>query len=270
MSYSCHICKNTLIYDEKSASCPLNHGVDISKHVYINLLLSQKSSKKRHGDDKLMAISRQDFLNAGYYRHLLDVLKTQSLKYSSNNGEFLDLGCGECYYSDNIKTFLKDNGVYMEFFGIDISKESRAVAAKRKSGIKLAVASASSLPFEDQSLDIVLNVFAPNFFDVVRVLKKGGIFIKVVPLEKHLLELKENIYDNVYLNKYEDTAFEGLNLIDKISIEKEIFLENNTAIHRLFKMTPYYYKTGETDQKKLSYLETLKVLTQFEVRIYQK
>ena len=249
--------------------CGENHSYDISKFGYVNLLLSQKSSKKRHGDDKLMARSRREFLDKGYYAHLLESLRDFALKYGVNGGNFLDLGCGECYYSANIKAFLDEKGVKMDYYGIDISKDILAVGSKR-GGISLAVTSASDLPFEDDSLDIVMSVFAPSFDDTVRVLKKGGTYIKVIPLERHLIELKEAVYDEVYLNKGEKEALDGLELVEKVSLEKMIDLENNADIDALFKMTPYYYKTSQKDQEKLTKLDKLSVLTQFQVLIYRK
>ena len=157
----------------------------------------------------------------------------------------------------------------MDYYGIDISKDILAVGSKR-GGISLAVASASDLPFEDDSLDIVMSVFAPSFDDTVRVLKKGGTYIKVIPLERHLIELKEAVYDEVYLNKGEKEALDGLELVEKVSLEKMIDLENNADIDALFKMTPYYYKTSQKDQEKLTKLDKLSVLTQFQVLIYRK
>lgn len=249
--------------------CCENHSYDISKFGYVNLLLSQKSSKKRHGDDKLMARSRRDFLDKGYYGHLLEKLRELSLKYCTNGGEFLDLGCGECYYSSNIRHYLAENAVEMNFYGIDISKDILAVGSKR-GGISLAVASASDLPFADESLDTVMSVFAPSFDDTVRVLKKGGTYIKVIPLERHLIQLKEAVYDDVYLNKGENEVLSGLSLVEKQDLEQVIHLENNGDIDALFKMTPYYYKTSQKDQEKLTRLDSLDVLTQFRVLVYKK
>ncbi|MBQ6868593.1 MAG: methyltransferase domain-containing protein [Clostridia bacterium] len=269
MGFICPKCKKPLKIIDNAMKCGENHSYDISKFGYVNLLLSQKSSKKRHGDDKLMARSRRDFLDKGYYSHLLEKLRELSLKYGANGGDFLDLGCGECYYSSNIQHFLKEKGVEMGFYGIDISKDILAVGSKR-GGINLAVASASELPFADESLDIVMSVFAPSFDDTVRVLKKGGTYIKVIPLERHLIELKEAVYDEVYLNKGENEALSGLELTEKYDLEQMIHLENNADIDALFKMTPYYYKTSQKDQEKLTKLDTLDVLTQFRVLVYRK
>lgn len=268
--FICPICKKALRFSEKTAECEENHSFDISKSGYVNLLLSQKSNKKRHGDDKMMALCRQSFLNRGYYGNLLELLREKSLKYSTENGSFLDLGCGECYYSKGIEEFFKANKRHMDFYGVDISKDILSVAAKRKGGISLAVASVSALPFSDGSLDMVLNVFAPNSSEVLRVLKKGGILIKAIPLKSHLLEIKEAVYDSVYLNKAEPKELEGFEIAESMELKNKIFLANGEDIENLFKMTPYYYKTSKEDQQKLLSLGSLNVSTEFGILIYKK
>lgn len=270
MGFICPKCKNKLEFHDKTAVCCENHSYDLAKSGYVNLLISQRSSKKRHGDDKLMAFSRRDFLDKGYYSHLLEELKRLALKYCLDGGSFLDLGCGECYYSAGIKSFLEANGRFLSFYGVDISKDILSVGAKRKSGISLAVASASDLPFSDGSLDTVMSVFAPSFDDTVRVLAKGGIYIKVIPLARHLMELKEAVYDSVYLNKGESEELHGLTLLERFDVKRVIEINEAADIDSLFKMTPYYYKTSRKDQEKLLQLSKLSVSTEFRILVYKK
>jgi 23S rRNA (guanine745-N1)-methyltransferase len=40
--------------DERRLFCENGHSFDLAKSGYFNLLLSQQSKEKRHGDDKLM------------------------------------------------------------------------------------------------------------------------------------------------------------------------------------------------------------------------
>ena len=50
----------------------------------------------------------------------------------------------------------------------------------------------------------------------------------------------------------------------------EIELNSNEDIQSLFKMTPYYYHTSDTDKAKLESFEKLEVTTDFAVYIYEK
>ena len=269
--FICPVCKESLADCTSLYKCANNHCFDKSKFGYVNLLQSQKSSAKRHGDDRLMIRARRDFLDKGYYGFLRDELCVISLKYLNNADFIADAGCGECYYSSKIYEELKNNGSDAVFFGIDISKDALEFAFKRKCGFPTAVASVFSLPFADNSLDAVFNVFAPEADgEFYRVLKGGGFFIEVIPLENHLFELKKEIYDNPYLNEVPEALLQGFELAEEIKIRKEIALDNNEDIQNLFKMTPYYYKTGIEDQKKIDSLQSLNVQAEFGIRIYRK
>lgn len=269
--FVCPVCKRRLDDCGTIYRCESNHCFDKSKFGYVNLLQSQKSSAKRHGDDRLMIRARRDFLDKGYYGFLRDELCKISLKYLKNAENAADVGCGECYYSSKIFEEMKNAGTDIKFFGIDISKDALEFASKRKCGIQTAVASIFSLPFADCSLDAVLNVFAPEADDeFLRVLKKGGFLIKVIPLENHLMELKKVIYDKPYPNELPSAETRGFELVEEVRICRETELCSNEDIRNLFKMTPYYYKTSIDDQKKIDGLNTLGVQTEFGIRIYKK
>ncbi len=269
--FICPVCKNRLSDCNSLYRCENNHCFDKSKFGYVNLLQSQKSSAKRHGDDRLMIRARRDFLDKGYYSFLREELCRISLKYFMDAECIADAGCGECYYSAKIFEELKNAGSDTELFGIDISKDALEFAYKRKCGFPTAVASVFSLPFAENSVDAVLNVFSPEADDeYYRVLKNGGLLIKVIPLENHLYELKREIYDKPYLNEVPDAEMRGFEFVEETGICNEIYIDNNEDIRNLFKMTPYYYKTGIEDQKKIDSLQSLKVQAEFGIRIYRK
>lgn len=70
-----------------------------SEKGYVNLLLSQKSKDKRHGDDTAMITARRDFLDLGYYLPLCEATTDAVLACAKDGDTLLDLGCGECYYT---------------------------------------------------------------------------------------------------------------------------------------------------------------------------
>lgn len=266
INFVCPVCKSALEEEEKIYACENGHCFDKSKFGYVNLLLSQKSSAKRHGDDRLMVRARRDFLGAGYYDFLLEALEEILKRYLAHNAEILDAGCGECYYSSSISEKF-DFG----FVGADISKDALEFASKRKTKFKTAVASVFDLPFPSNSFDCVLNIFSPEADgEFHRVLKGGGILIRVAPLEKHLFDLKAAIYDKPYLNDVANKEIDGFKLLESKKIRKTINLKSGTDIQNLFKMTPYYYKTGKEDQQKISRFETFETQAEFEIAIYGK
>ncbi len=271
INFICPVCGKYLFEEEKLYRCENGHCFDKSKFGYVNLLQSQKSSAKRHGDDRLMVRARREFLDSGYYGFLRESLCGVCRKYLPDGGDFLDAGCGECYYSSGLKDFYSENKTEIFVAGVDISKDALEYASKRKSGIPLAVASLFDLPFEDESFDAVLNIFSPDADDeFFRVLKKGGYLIKIIPLENHLLGLKAAIYDKPYLNDVPDSEIGNFICVKTSQIKMNLTLDSNEAIQSLFRMTPYYYKTGVVDQQKINNLNHLETQAEFEIRVYRK
>ena len=117
--FVCPVCRRELEDCGSLYRCGGGHCFDKSKFGYVNLLQSQKSSSKRHGDDRLMVRARRDFLDSGGYSFLLDALCEISMRLIGG-GAVLDAGCGECYYSSGIKKGLLESGINDEFFGVDI------------------------------------------------------------------------------------------------------------------------------------------------------
>lgn len=271
INFICPVCSQELTEHEKLYKCESGHCFDKSRFGYVNLLQSQKSSAKRHGDDRMMVRARRDFLDAGFYGKLRDALCEICEKYLPDGGYVLDAGCGECWYSAGLKQHFSEKGKEIFISGVDISKDALEFASKRKSGIPLAVASLFDLPYADESFDAVLNIFSPEANEEFRrVLKSGGYLIKIIPLEEHLLGLKAAIYDKPYLNDVPDAKINGFSLLKSRQVKIQISLNSNEAIHNLFKMTPYYYKTGIDDQQKINNLNHLETQAEFEIRVYRK
>lgn len=262
--FICPVCGEALSTNGKSYMCPQGHCFDIAKSGYVNLLMSNAAG--RHGDDKTMVRARTEFLNAGYYEPLADRLVSTVKKLVSDGAVIVDAGCGEGYYSAKI-----EQATGGRVIGIDISREALIAASKRSRSMALAVASTAAMPVPDESADVVLNVFSPLFEDEFRrILKSGGHLIRVVPMEKHLWELKELVYDKPYENEKPELELKSFELESAEELIYEISLESGEMIQKLFMMTPYYYKTGEADQKKLQSADKLKTELEFCIAVYRK
>lgn len=265
-NFICPVCKSEISLFGRTYKCPNNHCFDLSKDGYVNLLMSQQSSLKRHGDDKLMVKARRDFLEKGFYNELRQALCETLKEALPEDATIVDVGCGEGYYTSEISKV--DD---FEIFGIDISKDALKYAAKSVKGSSFAVASAFSLPFAENSADCVLSVFAPSAYEEFsRVLKNDGKLIKAIPLENHLWELKCALYKEPYKNKPEKRNDELFKLVSQKEIKYKINLTEKEDIENLFKMTPYYYKTGREDAERLLSLESLETTVHFGVEVYEK
>lgn len=262
----CPVCGSKFTQKEKSLVCNNNHLFDIAKQGYVNLLCGKSKSGDLIGDNAAMAQSRQAFLNKGYFSALADGLCEYIASLEKENPTMLDICCGEGYYSQ--KVLEKQPG---ELYGFDLSRQMVRLAAKRKLDASFFVANISHIPIKDESIDIAFHLFAPfheNEFS--RVLRKNGVLLSVVPGENHLFELKEKIYDTPYKNDEQLPKTEKLKLSEKFKISNIISLASNEDIQSLFAMTPYYYRTSQSDKEKIQSLDRLETRIEFVVGVYKK
>lgn len=257
----CPVCAELLSVSGRTYGCPNGHTFDIAKEGYVNLLLGSKSGD-RMGDDKFSARSRRDFLNQGYYTALKDALCDI---FRDRSGSLLDICCGEGYYT----AALAENP-NLDVYGFDISKEMIRLAAKRGRGT-FFVANLASIPVQDSSFDYAVHLFAPfKASEFSRVLKPGGALYTVVPGSYHLFGLKSALYDTPYLNDEALPDSPGFRLVGTKKVTGSIVLKNKDDIEAVFRMTPYYFHTSQTDREKLSTYESLQTQIEFLIAHYVK
>lgn len=218
-----------------------------------DLLLGSKSGDKT-GDSKESARARHSLLAKGYY-HCLKAYLADTMQ-----GTVLDICCGEGYYDDYSGTL----------YGFDISKEMVRLAAKSKGQNNYFVANLSAIPIKDKCADTAIHLFAPfNEKEFSRVLKEDGVLYSVVGGKNHLWELKEILYDTPYKNDEQPPATEKLKLISKTKVTDRVKI-SGTDLKTLFSMTPYFYRTGEADKKKLDTIDELMLTVEFLILEYRK
>jgi len=264
MMFVCPVCRGRLQKADGAFKCKKGHSFDISRRGYVNLLL--RTSSGVHGDDKIMLRARRDFLEKGYYGCLRSALAGCIRSYCPNPESILDAGCGEGWYTCGIAREFPQAVVC----GFDISKDALALAG-RHAGIQFAAASSFDIPMPDESFDVVYNVFSPIApAEFSRVLKKDGILVCALPDRRHLWQLKQAVYDTPYENPPPSEKLELFEHLESIPVKHLLRLNENEDIQNLFKMTPYYYKTSETDRKKLEKVEKLEVQLEFVLTVYRK
>jgi 23S rRNA (guanine745-N1)-methyltransferase len=270
----CPVCNKRMEKIEKKYICEGNHNFDISKFGHVNLLLSNQKNSKLPGDNKEMVLSRKNYLEKGYYEGISNAVNEVVNK---NLGELkeiniLDIGCGEGYYTDRLKNNLNNLNIKSNIVGIDISKEAVISAAKSYKDIEWIVASASSLPIEDESLDFIICMFAKIIpEEKIRTLKKGGKLIVVSTGEEHLLQLKEVVYEAVRKEFY--SPVEDLNIfthLETMNVKYEIEILEKDSIENLFNMTPYRWRSPQLGVEKLFSLDNLKTTVEVNIDIFEK
>lgn len=257
----CPVCGEKLKFTDSRLLCCKGHNFDLAKEGYVNLLRSGKSGD-RIGDDKQSARSRRDFLNKGYYQPLADALCDL---LHNRQGCLLDICCGEGYYASRISQVTD-----LQVYGFDISREMVRLAAKRGCGTYF-VANMASIPVEDRSFDVAIHLFAPfKELEFARVLKNGGTLYSVIPGKFHLYGLKQALYDTPYYNDEALPLTEQLQFVQTHRVRASICLQNRTDIESVFRMTPYYFHTSQTDKEKLFAYEQLETDIDFVIAEYRK
>lgn len=265
MLYICPKCKSKLEKCEKSFICTNNHLYDISKKNYINFLLSNDKNSMNPGDSKDSLEARHAFLTKNYYEFIFNKVNELLKDYDKIN--LLDIGCGEGYYTYNLK---KQHPLY-NIYGFDISKDAISIATRyTKNDINWFVANSKNIPIENNSIDVVLAMFSfvtPS--EIERVLKKDGIIIQVCAGNNHLIELKQTIYDNVVI-KNKDNLQLPFKLIDSLEHKTTITINSNEDIINLFKMTPHYYRIKKDNKTLLDNLNSMDITLDIIINVYKK
>lgn len=231
----------------------------MAKEGYVNLLLGSKSGDKR-GDDKYSARSRRDFLSKDYYAPLKDTLLEL---FADQTGTLIDICCGEGYYTSALATLPS-----LDVYGFDLSREMVRLAAKR-GGATCFVANMAAIPVADASFDYATHLFAPFMEEeFCRILKPGGKLYTVIPGKRHLFGLKQALYDTPYENDEQLPSTRKLQLSGSIKVTAEIVLNSREDIEAVFRMTPYYFHTSQTDRNKLDALTSLHTPIEFIIAQY--
>lgn len=233
----CPKCGKELIEIGNTVKCKNGHSYDVSKEGYLNLLLANKKNSLDPGDNKEQVLARKNFFEKEYFKPLVDEIKKMLLGYF---GVLLDAGCGTGYYINNLRE-------RFSCIGIDISKEAIKVSSKLTHETNI-VSSIFDMPIKDNSIDVLLNIFAPKpLSEFKRVLKKDGIILEVIPSIYHMIELKNEMYENSYLNSVDDKKLDGFNLINESEVKYTIKILAEDIVN-LIAMTPYNFSGKKFDK----------------------
>lgn len=185
----CPICKASLAAAEPSLVCANGHRFDISAKGFTTMVPNCAPLK---GYDAAFFDSRQHIMQAGYYNALVNALThvlANELTEHPARPMLIDAGCGEGHYAKTLR-----GSIACTIFALDYSKDAIRCAARGANDILWLVADVADMPLATASADALIDVFTPaNYAEFSRVLKPGGLLIKVIPAAYHMHEIRELI-----------------------------------------------------------------------------
>lgn len=271
---ACPLDQSPLTRVGNSWVCAENHSYDRARQGYINLLPVQFKRSKDPGDSKAMVQARRSFLHRGHYQPISDALNeavTERLsaptKAAAQPLSILDAGCGEGYYLQRLKASLGSTAGW-QLLGLDISKWAILAAAKSDSTLHWLVGTNAHLPIQTQRLDALLCLFGfPVYSEFERVLKPGGLLIKLDPGPEHLIELRQALYER--LEPFKSGVVPAMECIARQSIGYRTRLDESDAIDELIRMTPHAFRAPAAAIDQLTGQGTLEVTVDVDMVIYQ-
>ena len=253
----CPLCKAPLARRDNSLVCAQRHCYDIARQGHVNLAPGHREQFYT----KQLFESRAAVFAAGLFKPVVDELTAALDRYlpgaSSPDGAtqrsdaggdaesvppglpvVVDAGCGEGYY---VKNVCPDRPLAR--VGFDLAKDAVRMAARGAGDAAFFVADLANIPLADGCADAVLDVFTPaNYAQFGRVLKPGGVLLKLAPRAGYLRELREAAGDRLRRTSYdggdvERYAHSRMELLETraITYTKEVAPE--LALH-VARMTP--------------------------------
>jgi 23S rRNA (guanine745-N1)-methyltransferase len=243
---------------EGALCCANRHSFDIARQGYVNLLGARDKRSKDPGDSKAMIAARHRFLEAGYFERVAGRIAELLSPHLGHDSVIVDAGCGEGYYLQQLRqTLLEAGHSGHRMVGFDVSKWAVQRAARRFPGTWL-VASNRNIPLAEQSVDVVLDMFGfPDFESFARILRPGGLLLRVRAGPRHLLEMREIIYQQIKSADVADVAPEGFTRVNAEALEYALPHLMQAALADLLLMTPHLFRASSAGKERLGALETL-------------
>ena len=257
------------------------HPFDVARQGYVNLLPVQQKKSKAPGDSQQSIDARKRFLNAGHYQPLNDLIcqkmaalltaKKASINQKDKPINWLDIGCGEGYYTQAMAQTGMDVLIAADISKpavVELAKTSKALGrlwyqqakdSASKETIKAAaiyplVTSAAHLPLRAHSINGISSIFSPILPEAFNeVLSDEGYLIIAKPDMGHLATMREALFDDVREHDSEKFLQElapYFQLLETYYISSSLNLSAEDLAD-LMTMTPYAYRARSDKRQAL-------------------
>ncbi|MHB9132424.1 MAG: putative RNA methyltransferase [Armatimonadota bacterium] len=256
--FACPVCAGEMSVQGEQAPqlvCAQGHAFDFARQGYVNLLLSHQKHSQEPGYDIETLRARKAMLETGFFAPLATQL-VEFMQYISDRQprqdatlNVLDAGTGEGFvFAQVINEFVSATRHRVCAVGTDISRPAIQLACQLDAPVIWCVANLMKrLPFADGAFTVLMNILAPaNPEEYRRVLTSGGYLIKVLPLEQHLVEIRQAIYERERKDSYSNAT-----TMDELSQHFDLLAEQELCYQRqigkeltanLLHMSPLFWK----------------------------
>lgn len=285
--FICPLCQSPLQPADHTWRCDgsLNpkqtaHPFDVARQGYVNLLPVQQKRSKAPGDSQQSIEARKRFLNAEHYQPLNDLIcqkmtallmaKKASLKQKNKPINWLDIGCGEGYYTQAMAQTGMDMLIAADISKpavVELARTSKALGRLWYQGAEEAkedgtytaaiyplVTSAAHLPLRAHSIDGISSIFSPILPEAFNeVLSDEGYLIIAKPDIGHLATMREALFDDVRehdSDKFLDELAPYFQLLETHHVSSKLSLAAE-ALAGLMTMTPYAYRARSEKRQRL-------------------
>ena len=289
--FICPLCQSHLQPDADTWRCDGSlhpkqtaHPFDVARQGYVNLLPVQQKKSKAPGDSQQSIDARKRFLNAGHYQPLNDLIcqtmaallltaKKASLEQKDKLINWLDIGCGEGYYTQAMAQTGMDVLIAADISKpavVEMAKTSKALGRLwyqpveddsateviKAAAIYPLVTSAAHLPLRAHSINGISSIFSPILPEAFNeVLSDEGYLIIAKPDIGHLATMREALFDDVRehdSDKFLQELAPYFQLLETHHISSSLKLSAE-ELADLMTMTPYAYRArGEKRQALLA------------------
>lgn len=200
----CPLCGGALSREGGSLVCPQGHCYDVARNGTVHFAPGRRERVYTRAFFEQRALA----FASGLYAPVLEAIGRALSRFAPGERPVLvDAGCGEGYYLRGVCP-----GRAMTRVGFDLSKDAIRMAARGGGDATFFVADLARIPLADGCADAVLDVFAPaNYREFGRILKPGGVVVKLSPRAGYLRELRQlaggrvpREMDGERVSRYED------------------------------------------------------------------